>query len=90
MDWLCQAIDDHTCKIKKLVSKTGEPFLVTSKTSMFCTHAPLPAKLKKKTIGKPLLGEWPVIQSNTLLSFAHLKRKVFFTSTDATEFCMLV
>lgn len=53
MDWLCQAVGDHTCKIKKLVSKTGEPFLVTSKTSMFCTHAPLPAKLKKKLSGTP-------------------------------------
>lgn len=55
MDWLCQAIGDHTCKIKKLVSKTGEPFWVTSKTSMFCTHAPLPAKLKKKNYREPLI-----------------------------------
>lgn len=55
MDWLCQAIGDHTCKIKKLVSKTGEPFLVTSKTSMFCTHAPLPAKLKKKNYRETLI-----------------------------------
>lgn len=48
MDWLCQAIGDHTCEIKKLVSKTGEPFLVTSKTSMLCTPRPPPSQTEKK------------------------------------------
>jgi len=55
MDWLCQAIGDHTCKIEKLASKTGEPFLVTSKTSVFCNNI---LSYNETPSGGEMEGEW--------------------------------